>query len=183
MGKGLDFDELFPGRFMKAGQFKGRDVTLTITAVDRENLGSEKEKDVRPILSFQRTEKMLVLNKTNGLCLLEMFGRATGEWVGKRVTLYPEKIDYEGHDLAVRVRGSPDLPQDITFTLALAKKKPRKVTLRRTAGKAAPTQSVVPPPPPAPEPVPSSDVPFGTDTETEPSADHDPLDDFPGADA
>ena len=34
--KPVDWDELYPGRFLKAGEFKGKKPTLTIAAVNIE---------------------------------------------------------------------------------------------------------------------------------------------------
>lgn len=129
----MDFDKLFPGRFLKAGQFAGKDVTLTLTKVVLEQLeGGAKGVETKAIVSFSERPLQLVLNKTNALALKAMFGRETDAWVGKRVTLYPENIEFEGNDLAIRVRGSPDLPANLTFELKLARKKPRQVTLQKT---------------------------------------------------
>jgi len=128
----MDFDKLFPGRFMKATDFNGKDVTLTISGVVVEELEGERKKEVKGLISFKETTKALVLNKTNGLCLKAMFGRETDAWVGKRVTLWPAPIQFEDNDIAIRVRGSPDIAAPVTFTLKLAKKKPREVTLAKT---------------------------------------------------
>lgn len=135
----MDFDKLFPGRFMKAGQFKGKDVTLTMTKVSVEELEGQTGKKQKAIISFKETPLELVLNKTNGLCLKAMWGRETDAWVGKRVTLYPAPIQFEDNDLAIRVRGSPDLKAPVTFELKLARKKPRTTTMAVTKpGGAAP---------------------------------------------
>lgn len=140
---GLDFDQLFPNRFLKAGEFQGRDVTMTIKSIEREELEGQKGKEVKAIISFTERPKQWVVNKTNAHCLKAMFGRDTGAWVGKRVTLYPATITVDDEEtLAIRVRGSPDIAADITFTLKLARKKPRQVPLKRTGAagkKAAPT--------------------------------------------
>jgi hypothetical protein len=134
----VDFDEMYPGRFLKAGEFNGRDVHLTITRVYKDELEGNKGKQVKGILSFRETPKELALNKTNGECIKAMFGRKVQEWVGKRVTLYPQKIESDLADIAIRVRGSPDLAADVTFTLSLPRKKPREVTLKKTpSGRAA----------------------------------------------
>lgn len=128
----MDFDELYPNRFLKAGEFKGRDVTLTISKVVLEELAGKNGPEMKGILSFERTPKQLVLNKTNGLCLKALFGRNTDEWIGKKVTFFPAEIQFEDNDLAIRVRGSPDIAAPVTFELKLARKKPRMVTLQRT---------------------------------------------------
>lgn len=146
-----DYDELFPGRFLKAVEFQGREVTLVISAVDLEEMpdkkGNKVNKDgervkVKPLVTFakpngQPVEKQLVLNRTNAECLKGMFGRKVAQWVGKRVTLYPVTVEAFGEEKpAIRVRGSPDVAQDMTIELQLGQKT-RKATMKKTG--AAPT--------------------------------------------
>jgi predicted YcjX-like family ATPase len=147
----VDYDELYPGRFIKSGDLRGRDVNLTIARVEVDDLEGTKGKQTKGIVHFKETKKGLVLNRTNGECIKAMFGRKIADWVGKRVTLYPAKIESEVADLAIRVRGSPDLAADVTFELHLARKRPRPMTLKKTAtGKDAPA------PKPEPDPVPEN---------------------------
>lgn len=149
MGKGLDYDELFPGRFIKAGDLKGRDVNLTIRGVRIEELPQDKGGErAKGIISFEGTKKEWVLNRTNGEALKAMWGRDTGDWIGKRVTLYPAQFN---GDLAIRVKGSPDLAADITFELKLPRKRPQQTTLKATGGKRNGKQPA-PPPKSDPEP-------------------------------
>lgn len=140
----LDFDELYPGKFLKAAEFKGSDVTYTMKAIHLEELEGKKGTETKGIVSFHETKKQLALNKTNGLCLKAMFGRDTGQWVGKRVTFYPAPIDFEDVEICIRVRGSPDIAADMDAEIKLPRKKPRTMRLVRTgngkgkgAGKAA----------------------------------------------
>ena len=128
----MDFDQLFPGRFMKAGEFAGRDVVLTISDIGHEELPGERGMERRAILGFGETTKKLVLNKTNGLCCRALFGRETDDWVGKKITLYAAPIEYGDSTHAIRIKGSRDIAADIVFDLKLARKKPRAITLRKT---------------------------------------------------
>src|SRR6185312_16828420 len=118
----MDFDLLYPGRFLKAADFRGKDVTLTIKSVRIEKLVGEKGEKVKGIVAFEERPKELVLNRTNGLCIKAMFGRETDGWVGKKVTLWPApmKDSFTGEDIiAIRVRGSPDIAADKSFTAKL----------------------------------------------------------------
>src|SRR5579863_4704163 len=90
--KPVDWDELYPGRFMKAVDFKGKPVTLTIAEVKIEELVGDKGPQIKGIVSFEKTEKQLALNRTNGICLKAMFGRRVQEWIGHKVTLYPAEF-------------------------------------------------------------------------------------------
>jgi hypothetical protein len=136
--KGLDYDALFPGRFVKAGDFKGHDVTLTIANVRIEDLPNDAGGNkVKGIIAFEGKKKEWVLNRTNGEALKAMWGRDTGDWIGKRVTLYPAQFN---GDLAIRVRGSPDLKAPLEYELKLPRKRPQKMRLLATKlnGKSAP---------------------------------------------
>jgi hypothetical protein len=150
MPKPTVWDELFPGRFLRAGLLKGKDATLTIREVFLERMPNDKGvEEVRGILSFDKTDKQLAINKTNGLALRAMFGPQVQSWIGKRVTLYPTQDRFGGKMVdAIRVRGSPDIAESITIEIKFLKKKAQLVTLQRTGAKAEAA--------PAPEPAPVS---------------------------
>lgn len=130
----MDFDKLFPGRFLKAGEFQGKAVTMTVTAVVTEELPSDRGDQTKGIVSFAESKKKLVLNRTNGECIKAMFGRDTDNWIGKRLTLYP--APYEG-DIAIRIKGSPDIESSMTIEIKLPRKRPYNVTMEKTTKKAA----------------------------------------------
>lgn len=124
---------LTPSKYIKAVEFKGKDVTLTIKGVKLEDLEKEDNTTERKgVVHFDETAKGWVINVTNCRSLVQMFGNETDNWVGKQVTLYPEVNDSSPDGLAIRVRGSPHLPADKSFMLKLARKKPKRMTLRKT---------------------------------------------------
>lgn len=45
------------------------------------------------------------------------------------VTMWPAPIQFEEHDIAIRIKGSPDLKEPVNFELKLARKKPRPMTM------------------------------------------------------
>lgn len=132
--KPVDWDELYPGRFIKASDLKGKNVTLTIASVDLEELEGDKGKQIKGVVGFEKTEKQLALNKTNGICLKEMFGKKVQDWVGKRVTLMPST--WNGDD-CIRIYGSPDLGDDKEIVVALPRKRPIPMTMHKVALKQA----------------------------------------------
>lgn len=144
-----DYDQLFPNRFVKAGLLQGKAVTLTIAQVKLEELPDEKGKNgkrVKGIVSFRERDLELVLNKTNGECLKGMFGRKTGAWEGKRITIYPKMVDAFGDEvLAIRIMGSPDIERDMRFDVRVGRKT-ASITMKKTA-----TKTKAPAPPPEPE--------------------------------
>lgn len=128
--KPVDWDELYPGRFIKAGEFKGKKPTLTITDVKIDELVGDKGPQIKGVISFKETEKQWALNKTNGICLKELFGRKVQEWVGKRVTLFAATWDGEE---CIRVWGAPHLTEDREVTISLPRKRPFSMTMHKGA--------------------------------------------------
>lgn len=126
------YDQLYPGRFLKAGQFEGRQVTLTIKDVDLNELEGDDGKKLKAIVSFQETELQLVAAKTNGICIKAMFGDKLADWIGKRVTLFPSTWNGEP---AIRVWGSPDIEKDINVSVQLPRRKPIPMVMHKVEGK------------------------------------------------
>jgi hypothetical protein len=152
--RAIDFDELYPARFLKAGQLQGKKVTLKICDVHVEHLEGDAGKKWKGIISFERTDQQLVLNRTNGTCLREMFGREVAKWIGRRITIYPAEWNGEP---CIRIWGSPELERDKTITIQLPRRKPQTMVMhavRSTNGK-APAKAASPEPQAAP---PQADV-------------------------
>jgi hypothetical protein len=123
-------DEMLHGRFIKAGEFKGQQVTLHIDSLDRETFeredGTEQEKWIIAFREHRKTGEPLewVLNRTNIECLFAMWDD-TDDWIGKAVTLKPEQDDSPINDtgLAIRVAGSPDLTAPVVASFKLGRRK------------------------------------------------------------
>lgn len=127
--KPVDWDELYPGRFLKAGELHGKKVTLTIRDVDVEELIGDKGAKMKGIVSFEKTPKQIALNRTNGTCLREMFGRTLANWVGKRVVIFPGEWNGEP---CIRIWGSPDIDRDMQIEVALPRRRPVPMTMHST---------------------------------------------------
>lgn len=129
-----NFDQLYPGRFIKAGEFQGKKVTLTIASADTEKLQGDDGKDqLKAILSFEEIERKHVMCKTNGISIKAMFGAELKNWVGKRVVFFPDVWNGEP---AIRVWGSPDIAHDVDVMVTLPRRKPFKKTMHATGKKA-----------------------------------------------
>jgi hypothetical protein len=126
--KPVDWDELYPGRFLKATDFKGKNVTLKIKEVNLEELEGDKGKQIKGVVSFEKTEKQLALNKTNGICIKDMFGKKVQEWVGKRITLFASS--WNGEE-CIRIFGSPDIAETREITVQLPRKRPIAMTMHK----------------------------------------------------
>jgi len=136
--KGMSFDQLYPGTYLKAGEFEGRAVTLTVKTITREMLsnGSGGEEPAVTV-AFAETEKQFVMNKTNAVSLRAMWGDDSGEWIGKRVTLHPVKDESGLSDsgLCIRVKGSPELDKPLKFRARLGRKMVTQTLLPTGDGK------------------------------------------------
>ncbi len=158
LAKPIDFDEMYPGRFIKAGLLLGRTVPTTILSVNLDELPDEDGKERRQgvlTLKGKDENKDLVLNKTNGLCLKAMFGRRVADWEGKRIWIYPDKTRF-GQKVVdcIRIYGSPDIKSDIEVEINLPRRKATFMVMRnkledqRENPSPPPQQQNEPPPPP-----------------------------------
>lgn len=142
------FDELYPGRFIKAGLLKGRTIAVTIEDVFLEELEGEKGKEQKAILSFTGKTMQLVLCKLNGLCLKAMFGPSVSAWKGKRIFLWPTATVMAMHrgEECIRIWGSPDLAKDQQVSIQLPRRKAFSMTMHREIPASAPAAPAPPPP-------------------------------------
>lgn len=116
-----DWDQLYPGRFFKGGDIiQGEKKLVTVSAVELEELEGDKGLKMRGILSFEGEKMQLALNKTNGICLREMFGRKPLLWVGKRFAMFQSEWQQEP---CIRIWGSPDLEKDLVVTVDLGRRR------------------------------------------------------------
>lgn len=124
----VDWDQLYPGRFFKGGDIlEGEKKIVTISAVELEELEGNKGLKGKGILTFEGEKMQLALNKTNGICLREMFGRKPYEWIGRRFAMYQDQFE---HQPCIRIWGSPELTQDLVVTVDLGRRrKPFKMTM------------------------------------------------------
>lgn len=137
--KPVDWDELYPGRFLKSGDLKGKKVTLRIAAIDLDELIGDKGAKIKGVITFSEDKRQLALNKTNGICLRAMFGRKVQEWVGKRVTLFPAQ--WNGED-CIRLFGSPEIEKDIVVQVALPRRRPFEMTMHATGSAKTPAPAL-----------------------------------------
>jgi len=95
----------FDYRFLAADELQG-EVTLTIKEMKKEEAFNGKEKEVVPVLHFEKTQKGLVLNKTNAELITKVLKSPFIEdWIGKQITLYSTKIKAFGELVdAIRVK-------------------------------------------------------------------------------
>lgn len=97
----MDINTAFPGTFLKAADLQGRQIPVVMERVEMEDVGG----DHKPVVYFQGKERGLVLNKTNASIISDMYGSETGQWTGKRIVLYPARVEFQGRLVdAIRVQ-------------------------------------------------------------------------------
>ena len=131
------YSEMYPNRFLKADMLKGKKVTLTIKAIFGEDMtDADENTKAEWIVQFAERPLEWVMNKTGAYCLYRMWGGDPHNWVGHRVTLFPQPGTWFGEKgEAIRVWGSPELAEDLPITLKfLRKKKDRNMVMHRVDG-------------------------------------------------
>ena len=58
-------DEVFPSKYLKAGDLKGTPITVTIVSAPIETLKTPDGRDTKTVLYFRGAKKHLPLNRTN----------------------------------------------------------------------------------------------------------------------
>lgn len=93
----------FPSKYLKASDLNEKPWVLTMDRLEIEGVGANK--DQRPVVYFLKTEKGLVLNKTNSNIIAKTYGEETDQWMGNQIELYPTMVDFQGDQVeAIRVR-------------------------------------------------------------------------------
>lgn len=98
--------DIWPSKYVKAGDLNGKTVTLTIKKLVMEEMTNHgNEKETKPVLYFDKATKGLVLNRTNGMIIAALYSMETDNWVGKRISIYPTKVKAFGSmQDAIRVK-------------------------------------------------------------------------------
>lgn len=106
-----DYRTMFDTNDLRAWDLDGKDVTLTIQRVTPGTVkGRDGKSNKKPIIHFYKTDRTLVLNKTNGKTIAGMYGPRVESWVGKRITVFPTQTTFGGETVdCVRVR--PRVPE------------------------------------------------------------------------
>jgi hypothetical protein len=102
----MRMSDIFPSKYVKAADLNGKTVTLTIKSLAVEDmLNHSNEHERKPVLYFERATKGLVLNRTNAMIIVGLYGDESDEWTGKRISIYPTKVRAFGTmQDAIRVR-------------------------------------------------------------------------------
>jgi hypothetical protein len=102
------FSDMFPSKYLSAADLGGKPISLTIKSIKAEMM---QDGTAKPCVYFEDEPRGLILNKTNGNVLAEIFGYSTPDWYGKQIVLYPTTVDFQGKSVAaIRVRAPKSAP-------------------------------------------------------------------------
>lgn len=147
----MHISQLKQSRFLTRNDV-GRGMLVTIRSISQENVAKEgAPEELRWVVSFDETEKPMVLNSTNGQIIASITkSEETDNWVGHKVVLYDDpNVSFGGKLVGgIRCRAPRNQP-------AQAPARPAAATAAKSAPKPAPP--VAESEPPAPDP---DDIPF-----------------------
>lgn len=93
--------DIFPSKYLRAGDLNGHEPIVTIDRVALETLGD----DSKPVVYFQGKDKGLVLNKTNWAAIVDITKEDDSDlWRGAKVKLFTARVEFQGKRVdAVRI--------------------------------------------------------------------------------
>ncbi len=99
-------DDVFPSKYLKASDLKGKSITLTISSAPLETLKSpDGGEQLKTVLNFNGEGKVLPLNRTNWDAVSDIAGGDTDDWPGHQIELYPDKTQMAGKTVdCIRIR-------------------------------------------------------------------------------
>jgi hypothetical protein len=100
-------DEVFPSKYLKAADLKGKPRIVTIESARYEPLkGLDGKETQKIVLYFENVPKSLPLNATNFDAVCDATGFPdTEDWPGQRIELYPTRTSMGGKTVdCIRIR-------------------------------------------------------------------------------
>ena len=103
----MKLSQMFPSKWLASADLQGHCVTVTIRGITEERVGAPPKDEDKYVMWFEGKTKGLILNKTNGQAVGQLYGDETDNWMGKRVQLYVTQVRAFGaiHD-AIRIRSA-----------------------------------------------------------------------------
>jgi hypothetical protein len=90
----MDINQVFPTKYLSAGDLQGKAVQVQIAHVVLEVVGNPAEN--LPVMYFHGKAKGVVLNKTNANAVAQAYGPDTDNWPGKLVEVFPSTTEFAG---------------------------------------------------------------------------------------
>jgi hypothetical protein len=103
----MNRNDAFPSKYLRKEDITGT-TTATITHIEMCDVGTEENKDTKPIMSFRENDlKPMVVNSGNWDTCADLFGDESDEWIGKQIEIYVDpNVKYAGKKVGgLRLRG------------------------------------------------------------------------------
>jgi hypothetical protein len=100
-------DEIFPSKYLKAADLKGKPTVVVITSATTEVLKAPDGKEAtKTVLSFKGTKKTMPLNMTNWDSVADVTGEDDSVlWSGHQIELFPSTTEMKGKTVdCIRIR-------------------------------------------------------------------------------
>lgn len=108
----MDINAIYSGNSLKAADLQGAEPTVTIESIEVKQFDDGN----KIIIKFQGKEKTFVCNKTNANRIASAYGSNTDNWLGQKITLYTDQVDFQGKlvdAIRVKVKKPVTKPADI----------------------------------------------------------------------
>jgi hypothetical protein len=90
---GINMNDAFPSKWLKAADIGDHDMIVTMQNVTMEEVADGERK---PVLWLEGFDKGVVLNKTNGTNISQLYGPDSDGWIGRQMTLSTAWVDFNG---------------------------------------------------------------------------------------
>ncbi len=89
----LNYLKFFPGKYLGIIDVDGKEeILFTIRALRQDDVQNpDGGTEQKPVLSFEETDKGLILNRTNADSVAALHGPDVNNWAGQKILLYTEK--------------------------------------------------------------------------------------------
>ena len=107
-GHDMNINEIFPSKYIKSSELKGRSIPVIIERWEIETVGDQR----KMVLYFQGMKKGMICNHTNADRIAHLYGPDNDDWIGREIVLYSELTNFQGRTMdGLRVRApEPQAP-------------------------------------------------------------------------
>ena len=98
-------DDLFPSKYLKAADLKGRPLVVEIAEAPTEVFKAGDRNDRKTVLHFHGRVKPLPLNMTNWDAVADIAGDGTDHWPATKIDVFPTTTEMKGKIVdCIRIR-------------------------------------------------------------------------------
>jgi len=102
-----DISDFFQSNYIKSADLLNKPVTLIMNELQM----IEFDDGEKPALSFHKTDKQMILNRTNANTIVKLYGSNTDTWKGKEITLITAQVMFRG-SMVPAIRIKDEVPEN-----------------------------------------------------------------------